>query len=138
VLSGTRCSEESLCALPYVRLSERRGSRQVEERLQDGRKKLDIGKSCVRFRELQDLPLEVIEQVVGETPPERFIEIYESGGGRPRSDPISKFVKSCFSNSTSRQTLKIILLRRPRVTSELSLGIKRILWSTPSSLRMTR
>jgi hypothetical protein len=31
----------------------------------------------VRFRELQDLPLEVNEQVVGETPPERFIEIYD-------------------------------------------------------------
>lgn len=54
----------------------------VLEKLKEGfrtaGKKLDMGKSCLRFRKLEDLPLDVIEQVVGYTSPERFIEIYES------------------------------------------------------------
>jgi Domain of unknown function (DU1801) len=51
----------------------------LKEGFRTAGKKLNMGKSCLRFRKLEDLPLEVIEQVVGETPPERFIEIYESG-----------------------------------------------------------
>jgi len=41
-------------------------------------KKLDMGKSCVRFRKLDDLPLDVIGKVIASTPPEKFIERYES------------------------------------------------------------
>lgn len=41
-------------------------------------KKLDMGRSCLRFRSLDDLPLPVIEEVIAGTPPERFIEIYEA------------------------------------------------------------
>jgi hypothetical protein len=44
-------------------------------------KKLDMGKSCVRFRKLDDLPLEVIGRAVAATPPERFIELYEQAKG---------------------------------------------------------
>ena len=40
-------------------------------------KKLDMGKSCVRFKKLDDLPLEVIGEVIGGTTPEEFIEDYE-------------------------------------------------------------
>lgn len=36
-------------------------------------KKLDMGKACVRFRKLDDLPLEVIGQVVGRVPVQRYI-----------------------------------------------------------------
>ena len=40
-------------------------------------KKLDMGKSCLRFKSLDDLPLDVIGKVVASTPVERYIEIYE-------------------------------------------------------------
>jgi len=40
-------------------------------------KKLDAGKSCVRFRQLEDLPLEVIARVIASTPPEEFIKMYQ-------------------------------------------------------------
>jgi hypothetical protein len=50
-------------------------------RLKDGfkraGKKLDMGKACVRFRELEDLPLDVVGRIVGSTSPERFIARYE-------------------------------------------------------------
>ena len=41
-------------------------------------KKLDMGKSCLRFRKLEDLPLDVIGQVIASTTPKEFIALYES------------------------------------------------------------
>lgn len=41
-------------------------------------KKLDMGKGCVRFRRLEELPLEVVGEVVARTPPEAFIAKYEA------------------------------------------------------------
>ena len=36
-------------------------------------KKLDIGKSCVRFKQLDDLPLELIGSTIGATSVEKFV-----------------------------------------------------------------
>ncbi len=41
-------------------------------------KKLDMGKSCVRFRRLEDLPLDVIGRTIAATPPEELIRQYEA------------------------------------------------------------
>ena len=41
-------------------------------------KKLDMGKSCLRFRRLDDLPMDVIEQVVASITPEQYIARYEA------------------------------------------------------------
>lgn len=40
-------------------------------------KKMDVGKSCVRFRKLDDLPLDVIGQAVARTSVESYIKMYE-------------------------------------------------------------
>ena len=45
-------------------------------------KKLDMGKSCVRFKKLDDLPLDVIGEVVSSVSPEKYIEIYEASRKR--------------------------------------------------------
>jgi uncharacterized protein DUF1801 len=47
-------------------------------------KKLDMGKSCLHFKRLEDLPLDVIARVIGSTSPEKFIEQYEAGRERKR------------------------------------------------------
>jgi hypothetical protein len=39
--------------------------------------KLDMGKSCVRFKKLDDLDLGIIRDTVASVPPERLIEFYE-------------------------------------------------------------
>jgi uncharacterized protein DUF1801 len=36
-------------------------------------KKLDMGKSCVRFKELEDVPLEVVGQVIARTPVKNYV-----------------------------------------------------------------
>lgn len=41
-------------------------------------KKLDMGKSCVRFRRLDDLPLDVVARTIASTPPEELIRQYEA------------------------------------------------------------
>jgi len=45
-------------------------------------KKLDMGKSCVRFRRLEDLPLEAIGRVIASTPVEQHIARYEASRRR--------------------------------------------------------
>lgn len=42
-------------------------------------KQLDMGKSCVRFRHIDDLPLELIAKTVAKYTPEAFIALYERG-----------------------------------------------------------
>lgn len=40
-------------------------------------KKLDCGKCCVRFKKLEDLPLEVIGQAVAKFPMKKWVKVYE-------------------------------------------------------------
>jgi|SRR5210317_1967073 hypothetical protein len=39
-------------------------------------KRLDVGKACVRFRTLDDLPLDLVGHAIGHTSCEDFVEIY--------------------------------------------------------------
>jgi hypothetical protein len=41
-------------------------------------KKLDMGKSCVRFRKVEDLPLDVIGQIIGRVPVRNYIARVEA------------------------------------------------------------
>ena len=57
------------------------GDKKHEARLRDGfkaaGKTLDMGKSCVRFRTSDDLPLDVVGELIAAVPAEKWIEIYE-------------------------------------------------------------
>jgi hypothetical protein len=56
----------------------------LEREFQQAGKKLDMGKSCLHFKRLEDLPLDVIARVIGSTPPEKFIEQYEASRKQKR------------------------------------------------------
>ena len=50
-------------------------------------KRLDMGRACIRFRRLEDLPLEVIGAAIARVPAKKYIEHYEAairGRGRKR------------------------------------------------------
>lgn len=49
----------------------------LKEEFRKAGKKLDMGKSCVRFKKLDDLPLDVVGKVIAGTPPDAFIALYE-------------------------------------------------------------
>lgn len=61
----------------------------VEAKLREGfkarGKKLDMGKSCIRFRKLDDLPLDVIADVIAAVPVDEYIRRYEAARPAKRS-----------------------------------------------------
>ena len=50
-------------------------------------KRLDMGKSCIRFKKLDDLPVEVIGQAVARVPVATYIERYEAVLAAKRNAP---------------------------------------------------
>lgn len=79
--------------LPFAGIAARKGStsfymhflygnedemaRFVEEWKATG-KKLDMGKACVRFKKLEDVPLEVVGRAVKRLPVKKYIAMYEA------------------------------------------------------------
>ena len=57
--------------------------KQLKDGFKKAGKKLDMGKSCLRFRSLDDLPLEVIARAIASLPPEALIARYEASRRRP-------------------------------------------------------
>ena len=49
----------------------------LRRRWAESGKKLDMGKSCVRFRRLDDLPLDVVGEAIARTPVEDLVAAYE-------------------------------------------------------------
>ena len=48
-------------------------------------KRLNMGKSCLRFRRLEDLPLDVIAETIGRVDIDRFVAHYEEARGSSRA-----------------------------------------------------
>jgi hypothetical protein len=65
------------------------GDRETEawfrERWAGSGKKLDMGKSCVRFRRLEDVTLDVIGETISRTDLDEFVRRYEAARGSSRS-----------------------------------------------------
>jgi len=56
--------------------------RWFKDRFAASGKRLDMGKACLRFRRLEDLPLALIAETVARTPVDRFIAGYEAARQR--------------------------------------------------------
>jgi hypothetical protein len=67
------------------------GSEALAERLREGfrsaGKKLDMGKSCIRFRTADDLQLDVIGAIVAAVPVDKWVEIAETARAGAKSRP---------------------------------------------------
>ena len=53
--------------------------RELADAFKRAGKKLDMGKSCLRFKKLDDLALDAVARIIASTPPEKFIAQYEAG-----------------------------------------------------------
>ena len=42
------------------------------------KKKLNMGKSCIRFTKLEDIPLDLIGELASKVTPQQWIEMYEN------------------------------------------------------------
>jgi hypothetical protein len=73
-------SQKNYCSLYLTNVYQSQElTDRMREAFREAGKKLDMGKSCVRFRRADDLPLEVIAEVVSATSPEEYIATYEEG-----------------------------------------------------------
>jgi hypothetical protein len=66
---------------PYADPKQRK---RLEDAFKKSGKKMDMGKSCLHFRRADDLPLDAIGEIIGSTPPEKMIAIYEAGRPKKR------------------------------------------------------
>jgi len=62
------------------------GDKKLEQELRDAfkkaGKKLDMGKSCVRFKSVDQLPLDAIGRIIAAVPPDKYIAAYEQSRRR--------------------------------------------------------
>ena len=68
---------------------DRETERWFRERYAASGKTLNMGKSCVRFKRVEDLPLDVIGETIARTDVDRYVEQYREARGslrRTRSD----------------------------------------------------
>jgi len=77
-------------------------------------KKLDMGKSCVRFKKLEDLALDVIGQAIARVPTKHFIEYYESAIATHRAKGSAKPKPRQPAASTRSPKKRPATKRRPR------------------------
>ena len=54
------------------------------EEFRSSGKKLDMGKSCVRFKKLEDLPIDLIGKAIARSSVSDFIEQYEASRSQLR------------------------------------------------------
>ena len=57
--------------------NDTRDAQRLKEAFVQAGKKLDMGKSCIRFKSLDDLPLPAIGKLIASVPPEEFIARHE-------------------------------------------------------------
>ena len=50
----------------------------VAEFPKKSKKKLDMGKSCIRFKKEEDIPFELIGELASKMTPDEWVEVYES------------------------------------------------------------
>jgi hypothetical protein len=64
-------------------------------------KKLDMGKSCLRFKRLDDLPLDVIGQTIAKVPVDKLVARYEAVKGSARKARAASFAGCSIRASTA-------------------------------------
>ena len=55
---------------------------EFERRFKESGKKLNMGKSCVRFKKVDDLPIDLIAETVASTSVDEYIRSYEAARGK--------------------------------------------------------
>ena len=76
-------SQKNYCAVYLMNVyGDGEQARRFREAFEQAGKKLDMGKSCVRFRAADDLALDAVGEVIAGTTPEQYIAIYEKSRER--------------------------------------------------------
>jgi uncharacterized protein YdhG (YjbR/CyaY superfamily) len=77
-------AQKNHCSLYLMSVGDRKSEARLRAGFEAAGKKLDMGKSCVRFKSPDDLPLDVVGEVIAAIPVEKWIEIFEKSRKRTR------------------------------------------------------
>ena len=80
--------------------------RWFEKAYRDSGKKLDMGKSCVRFKTLDDLPVELVGEAIRRVTVDGYIDYYEKHRGAPKASKTAKKATSRTAKKTTSRTAK--------------------------------
>lgn len=76
-------------------------------------KKLDMGKSCLRFKSLDDLPLPVLGEFIASVTPEQFIARYEASRAAPHRSTTSGGAREKATSKTKAGAKKSTAKKTP-------------------------
>jgi hypothetical protein len=71
-------AQKNYYALYLNAIDQDEGQRELREDFERAGKRLDMGKSCVRFKKLDDLPLDVIGRVIARIEPDAYVAAFEA------------------------------------------------------------
>ena len=72
-------AQKNYCSLYLMGVyGDTKKTRQLEEAFRQRGLKLDKGKACIRFKTVDDLPLDAIGDIIASLPPDQYIEIYQA------------------------------------------------------------
>ena len=57
-------------------------AKQLADAFKRAGKKLDMGKACLRFKTLDDLPLDAVARTIASTPPDELVAQFEAARGK--------------------------------------------------------
>ncbi|USN53371.1 MAG: DUF1801 domain-containing protein [Candidatus Nomurabacteria bacterium] len=78
-------SQKNHMALYHMGLyGDPKGKKWIEAEFRKAGKKLDMGGSCIRFKHLEDLPLEVIGQAVSRVSVQQMIDMHEKSRAKKK------------------------------------------------------
>ena len=85
-------------------------------------KKLDMGKSCVRFRTVEDLPLDVIGQTIAQVSPDELIARHEAAHGKAakaaRAGARAKAATAAPTKKAAAATKKSAVAKKPAAVAK--------------------
>ena len=88
-----------------------------EKAAAEGRaRKLDMGKACIRFKKLEDVPLDVVAEAVRGVPVKAYIEHYEGtikGIGKRTAAPKKAGPRVTAKSATDRTATKAAAVKKP-------------------------
>lgn len=80
-------------------------------------KKLDMGKSCVRFKRLEDVPLAVVGEAIARWPVSKFVAAYEGALAAPRPARKKAGKKKAAKKAGKKKAPKRATNKAPRKTT---------------------
>lgn len=111
-------------------------ARQFERDWKAAGKKLDMGKCCVRFKRLDDVPLDVLAAAIRRWPLQRFVGVYEAALGARRQPAASRPAK--VANKAAAKPAKARSAKAAKATKAAKVPAKKSAGKARAAVRRAR